>query len=134
MPVAEQNKSMIKMVNVMTTQDLSYNAEGKDKFKRTSTAALRQLAKDIDLKESKVSFNAGGIAVSGDATLYGMWEENKGICVYIFQSMGSNNIMFRTIKHMKDYSGGVNQWATVEGSSADYEVFLERLLSLKDLS
>ncbi|MGV2887617.1 hypothetical protein [Paenibacillus taichungensis] len=131
MPVATQNKSLVKMEKVMTNQDLSYNEMGKNEFKRTSTAALRQIAKDIGLNVSKVSFNPGGIAVSGDASLYGMWEENKGIYVTISQGFGGNRIMYRTIKHMKDYTGGTNQWANVEESCADYEAFLDRLSRLK---
>lgn len=132
MPVAIQNKSIVRMVKIMTTQDLSYNSTGKVEFKRTSTATLRQVAKDLGLLSSfKVSFNPSGIAVSGDASLYGMWEEGKGICVTISQGFGGNRIMYRTIKHMTDYIGGVNQWADVEDAVSDYESFIDRLNKLK---
>ncbi|RRJ54902.1 hypothetical protein EHV15_35615 [Paenibacillus oralis] len=130
MLVTVQNKSFVKMTNVMTTQNLTYNATGKEEFKRTSTAALRQIAKDLSLKEKKVCFNPGGIGVSGDASLYGMWEDNKGIYVTISQ-FGGNRIMFRTIKHISDYTGGVNQWDDVENANADYGAFLNRLSRLR---
>jgi pyridoxal biosynthesis lyase PdxS len=129
--VAMQNKSLTKMAQIMSTKDLSYNEFGKTEFKRTSTAALRQIAKDLGLKVCKASFNAGGIAVSGDATLMGLWQEGKGIYVTISQGFGGNRIMYRTITHMKDYTGGMNQWADVEEAAADYESIVERFFQLK---
>lgn len=129
---ALRNKSASKMVKIMKSQDLSYNHTGKEEFKKTSTAALRQIAKDLELSQSKVSFNAGGIAVGGDATLMGLWNDGNGIYVNISPDGFGEKIMYRTIKHMKDYTGGINQWLSLDVITDDYESFIEKLARLRN--
>lgn len=129
--VAVKNKTFNKMVNVINKEDISYNAIGKAEFKRSSMSALRQIAKDLLLSESNVSFNAGGIAVSGDAILKGMWADGNGIYININADHSGKALMYRTITHMKDYRGGGNQWASINNASDNYEEFIESLLRLK---
>jgi len=40
--------------------------------------AMKELARLLDLKEFDINFNPGGIAVSGDLRLMGMWSEGSG--------------------------------------------------------
>ena len=70
---------------------------------------MGKIAKCLPLVEAKVTYNPGGIAVSGEVTLIGMYADGTG--VYVTASTPSyHGLMFRTIKHMKDYTGGPNQW------------------------
>ena len=92
---------------------LSYNYELQQEFEKLSKAALRELAKQLPFVESKVSFNKGGIAVSGDAHLMGMFENGTGLYITINAPWGGGNAMnflYRTIKPMKDYTGGMNNY------------------------
>lgn len=92
---------------------LGYNYELQQEFEKLSKAALRELAAQLPFVEVKVSFNKGGIAVSGDAHLMGMFANGTGLYITINEPMfGGNamNFLYRTIKHMKDYSGGSNNY------------------------
>lgn len=104
----------------MNGRTLTYNQEAKDRFKERGLADMRKLAKRLKLREFEASFNAGGIAVPGDLHLMGMFNDKVGIYITISQGVFSTSpeCMYRTIKHMKDYSGGSNNWAK---SGTDFE-------------
>lgn len=55
----------------------------------------------------------GGIAVSGECSLIGMWETG-GIYVCLYQPAGGGNdvLLYRTIRHSRDYKGGYNRYLT----------------------
>ena len=114
-------------------KELCYNEENKQGYKKSSMKFLRKLAKDLGLKESKVSFNPGGIAVEGDPLLMGMWEDGNGIYVTTCKGVcGCNrfSMMYRSIEHMKDFRGGRNQWINCLESTS-YEKIVEDLSSLR---
>ena len=48
----------------------------KKTFLNVGKTFLRALGKDLGLRDVKVVSNAGGIAVSGECTLIGMWEDS----------------------------------------------------------
>lgn len=90
------NKSQelnMRRLAALLSQDLSYIGGerecGPNGAKRTflnvGKTFLRALAKDLCLHDVTVRSNAGGIAVSGECCLYGMWE-NNGIFIEISQS------------------------------------------------
>ena len=118
MSVQSQEKNMRKLAGLLG-RDLSYiwgereSGPNGDKkvFLNTGKAFLRALAKDLGLREYKVSANPGGIAVSGETTLIGMWN-NSGIYIMIGQSsFGFEElVIYRKVKHIKDYSGGSNRF------------------------
>ena len=56
----------------------------KQVFLNVGKVFLRALARDLGLHDVTVSSNAGGIGVSGDCNLIGMWE-NGGLYVSISQ-------------------------------------------------
>lgn len=60
-----------------------------------------------------VSANSGGIAVSGECTLIGMWETG-GIYICLYQPAGGGNdvLLYRTVRHSRDYKGGYNRYLT----------------------
>lgn len=120
MSVKSQEKNMRKLADLLS-HDLSYiwgekeSGPNGDKkvFLDTGKTFLRALAKDLELRDVKVSANPGGIAVSGDCILIGMWE-NNGIRIQISQSCcgGDCTVLYRAIRHSRDYTGGQNHWLT----------------------
>lgn len=98
-------------------RNLGYNADLQAQFKKLATAYLRALKKELPFTECKVSFNPGGIAVSGDAQLMGMFSNGTGLYITINEPWGGGhgkamNFLYRTIQHMKDYTGGSNNYIT----------------------
>jgi len=105
----------------------------KKTFLNVGKAFLRALSKDLGLRDVKVTSNAGGIAVSGECYLSGMWEDG-GIFICIEQpcGMGENVLLFREIRNTKDHKGGYNRFISRrELSHMSYAEILNRLLSLK---
>ena len=143
MSVQSQKKNM-KTIHRLISRDLGYiygereggpNGEKKD-FHTKSAAFLRALAKDLGFRESKVMNNYGGIAVSGEITLMGMWGENNGLYLQISQPvMCWQSFLYRSISHMKDYTGGENRWLPVSlFAGGKYEDLLDMLLALRKTS
>lgn len=117
--------------------DLSYKSEEKAEFAEAAKAFLNALESRLDFKEAKVWFNAGGIAVSGEAMLMGMWPEGRGLYVQIGQSFGKPLLMYREIRHMKDYGGsGPNQyiWSPTRGGvdTATADSVLDTFMRFRD--
>ena len=85
----------------------------KKVFLNTGKVFLRALAKDLGLRDISVSSNPGGIAVSGGCTLMGMWQTN-GLYVQMSQPCfeRENVVLYRTIRHSKDYCGGRSLYLT----------------------
>ncbi len=116
-----QEKNMRKLAGLLG-RDLSCiwgEREGgpngdKKVFLNTGKVFLRALAKDLGLRDVSVTSNPGGIAVSGGCTLMGMWQTN-GLYVQMSQpcSGRENVVLYRTIRHSKDYSGGHNNFLTL---------------------
>ena len=104
----------------------------KKVFLNVGKTFLRALSKDLGLRDVTVSSNAAGIAVSGECSLYGMWE-NGGIYVCIDQMCGGRNVLlYRGIRHPKDHCGGYNHFVTrLELANMDYATLLNRLLALR---
>lgn len=124
----KQYKDLLKVVK---EGPISYDLERKDEFKKKSMSFLRRLAKDLNVVEKDIDFNPAGVAVSGDATLMGMWSEDNGIYVTI----SDDTLMYRSIKHMKDYKGGSNNfiWSSWNKNyNLKYEEVLERMLRIQE--
>ena len=137
MSIKSQKKNM-QAIAQLVSQNLGYvygrresGPNGaKKQFHIKSKAFLRALGKDLGFKDFKVTNNVGGIAVSGEITLMGMWTDTCGLYVQLFQSVTHHNdFLYRYIKHMKDYSGGYNQWLPCSlFAEGDYEILLETLM------
>ncbi len=90
----------------IATTDVSYNETAKAKFLRESRKVLREIAKALGYTESQydIRTNKAGIAVSGEVTLH-------SDTIYIQFSQGTGlGILYRSVKHRRDYSGGANNW------------------------
>ena len=108
----------------------------KETFGKMGKAAFKQLAAYLGLKELTVDFNKAGVAVSGDLTLMGMFTPEKGIYISFNKDGYSNGVLYRTISHMKDYSGGSNNYFP-ETEFATPETIKEkvyRLVGIKEQS
>lgn len=83
-----------------------YNAEAKALWKKWSMLWLEKLreAMNLDPKEYKILFNAGGIAIPGEAIL-------NGPDVAVYFTGGFNGIGYaRGVKSVKDRTGAQNRW------------------------
>lgn len=104
---------LTRLIRFVQDNDLSYNQSAKDKFKERGLQAMKRLASTLKLREFKMDFNAGGIAVSGDLHLTGMFNDVMGIYITITKGAFNHNgctFLYRTIKNMEDYSGGGNHY------------------------
>lgn len=103
-----------RLAVLMTSKERAqYNESFKEKFKEIGTKAMEELARILELKEYRVSFNPGGIAVSGDLILMGMWSEGNGVYISMnkdFPDRPWGDVLYRHIKHMEDYTGGPNNY------------------------
>ena len=115
-----QEKNMRRLADLLS-RDLSYiwgEREGgpngdKKVFLNTGKVFLRALSKDLGLRDVSVRANAGGIAVSGECSLIGMWHSN-GLYVQLSQPCFDREkvLLYRTVRHSKDYTGGRNLYLT----------------------
>ena len=139
MSFESQQKNMYRLAKLLEN-DLGYiwgekesgpNGDKKG-FLRLGKVFLRALAEDLGLRDVKVTSNAGGIAVSGECSLYGMGE-NGGIYVCIGQfCCGQDVVLYRSIRNLKDHKGGYNNYITrQELSRMSYQQLLNRLLLLR---
>ena len=143
MSIKSQQQNM-KTIHSLVSQDLGYiygeresGPNGaKKQFHTKSAAFLRALGNDLGFKEFKVTNNHGGIAVSGEITLMGMWGEGNGLYFQINQPLRPfDSFLYRTIKHMKDYSGGHNQWLNCDiFADGEYEKLINIISALNTLS
>ena len=140
MSFQSQERSMRRLAELLS-HDLGYiggereSGPNGDKkvFLNVGKAFLRSLGKDLGLREVRVISNAGGIAVSGECYLNGMWEDGGiHICIEQPSFMGENVLLYRTIRNMKDHKGGYNNFISRrELARMSYAELLERLLSVK---
>ena len=145
MSIRSQQQNM-REISILVKQDLGYiygDPEGrrpagaKKMFLSKSQTLLRGLVKDLDFLEHKINTNPGGIAVSGEVSLYGMWSKDKGIHIKIFQPIGqlTGCIMYRSISHIKDFTGGLNHYIRNDiFERADYNALLTTIRSMKGVA
>jgi hypothetical protein len=111
-------ENLKKLARLMLSEESgSYNEAFKTKFRIIGKKAMRELARLLELRSFDIQFNPGGIAVSGDLRLMGMWSEGSGIYISMNKSLPNapyGQILYRTIRHMKDFAGGPNQWMHYE--------------------
>ena len=133
----EQN---MRRLAALLSRDLGYiwgereSGPNGDKkiFLNLGKTFLRALAKDLGLRDVKVMSNAGGIAVSGECYLYGMWEE-CGLFICLEQpGITQNVLLYRSIRSLNDHKGGYNNYVTrSELETMSYAELLNRLLTMK---
>ena len=120
MSMKSQEMNMRRLA-VLLGQDLSYiggeresGPNGNKKtFLNVGKVFLRALAKDLGLHDVTVSANPGGIAVSGECTMIGLWEDG-GIYVCLHQPIYHREMVlcYRSVRHARDFKGGYNHYLT----------------------
>lgn len=123
------SKTLAELARILKTLQLNYESENRKVFERASKKALKEIGKALGLNPIDVHYNRAGIACSGEATLMGMWSENEGLYFTLDKNLGRPSLMFRSIKHMKDYTGGINRWLHVD-DLLDLETLLKTLSSV----
>lgn len=105
----------------------------KAEFHAKGRVFLRALSKDLGLREYKVKSNYGGIAVSGEVYLYGMWSEGNGLMVCLEEPcLGDDVLLYRSVQGMNDHRGGRNHFIGLsELRNEDYHALQRRLLRLR---
>lgn len=86
----------------------SYNEHNKARFHRLGNRILQDLAELFGLQPNQFDLrsNMAGIAVSGEVTLH-----SDGLYIQFSQScVRGLEILYRSCKHRKDYTGGPNCW------------------------
>lgn len=135
-----QEKNMRKLADLLS-YDLGYIWGEKERgpngdkkvFLNTGKAFLRALAKDLGLRDVKVCDNPGGIAVSGECSLIGMWDAG-GIYIMLSQPCYDRErvLLYRTVRHKSDYTGGKNHFLTRSDlAQMKYGQLIEIFSSLK---
>lgn len=119
----------MKLQTIMD-QDLGYNPSGKAAFHKAARRLLREVASQLGLSKSEFTIrsNEGGIAVSGDVTLHA-----DSIYISIEQRFGGSDhyVLYRSCKGQGDYSGGCNNYMSVEDLESGDSVFrLQRVLQV----
>ena len=121
MSMKSQENNMRRLV-VLLSQDLSYIGGerecgpngAKKAFLNLGKVFLRALAKDLGLRDVRVMSNPGGIAVSGECYLYGMWVDS-GLFICIQQTcVGKEVLLYRTIRNVNDHKGGYNRYMSLQ--------------------
>lgn len=137
----KSQETNMRRLSELLGQNLSYVFGEKERgpngakktFLHVGKTFLRALGKDLGLHDVKVYSNAGGIAVSGECWLYGLWD-NGGICVGISQPVygRENVILYRTIRDLRDFKGSYNRYIQLHDlKTLSYEALLSHFASLK---
>lgn len=140
MSVKSQENNMRRLADLLS-QDLGYiwgerecGPNGAKKtFLNLGKVFLRALSKDLGLQDARITSNPGGIAVSGDCDLIGMWE-NGGIFISLGQILSDKRtvLLYRTVRHIRDYTGGRNQFLTADDlRELSYPALLETFSALR---
>lgn len=138
MSVKSQENNMRKLAELLS-HDLGYiwgekeSGPNGDKkvFLNTGKAFLRALAKDLGLRDVKVTASSGGIAISGSCSLIGMWN-GSGIYIQVSQFGTGRAVLYRTVRHKTDYTGGHNCWLTSRDlAHLPYKQLLNTFLALR---
>lgn len=130
----------MKQLGELLGQDLTYihgpresGPKGtKKEFLNIGKAFLRAMGKDLQLALCKVQDNPAGIGSTGDITLMGMWSEANGIYINLHEDVCTGCILYRSSLHMKDYTGGNNNFLPRSIlKSGDYDYLLRTVFMLR---
>jgi hypothetical protein len=112
---------------------IAYDDDLKKEFVRTGKAALKELAQTLEstniVENCEISYNKGGIAVSGDFHLKGDFKEGFSFDLFFNLDGFNSAICYRRTKGKTDYTGFDNRW--ISWDSADLINMVRRILLLE---
>ena len=92
--------------------EMEHNFTNKNAWGRAGVALFKALAKDVDGVAVNVSFNKSGSIDRGYVS--GFINSTDGTkTIYVSINDGMRDILYRTAKHAKDYTGGSNNTASI---------------------
>lgn len=112
----ESNK-MSTLTSKLDVRDIdAYSDAGsvkKEAFLKNGKAWLKNLAGllGMDSAQYDLRINRGGVAVSGEVTLY-----SDSLYVQLLESAvgaGGVHVLYRSCRGRKDYTGGANHWLAI---------------------
>ena len=138
MSIKTQQKHMKRLAELVV-QDLTYIGGSREsgpngakkEYLQTGKTFLRAMAKDLGFIESKIFAMPGGIGVGGDIVMMGMWNDGSGIYVLLHPDDFTGCIMYRRIRHLKDFHGDRNRHLMRGYLLRSYDELLEKFLELK---
>lgn len=110
----------------MNELKLFCSVAGDYKKKTLAHSRARRLLKLIGNllgEEARISTNMGGPAVYGES----IYHSNK-----LYIQLGESGVLYRTVKHDRDYTGGPNRWIKYSYLQSNFENFISTLEKLKD--
>jgi hypothetical protein len=124
-------KTLVELANKYK-HDVGYKEEAKREFIRLGRKLTKDLVAELEsagIVNVEKDYNEGGIAVSGEFTVRGLYESGRGgfylqISIYGFSSSFG---FYRATKGLKDYTGGKNR--TIDESLLDPQTLAKLLLS-----
>jgi hypothetical protein len=130
------HEKAVELAKVSTHELNAYTAQGesyKNAYLSLGRSVLRAVGKHYRMVGYKVHVNRAGIAVSGDITLIGMFDDEHGLYIRMSEPAlfgGTPEFLFRSVKHTKDYTGGGNQYMTYDELASDLELACEKMARL----
>ena len=95
----------------------------KENFHKAGKKFLKELGNFLNLGNFEVKSNKGGIAVSGEVTLY-----SDILMIQVSADTSCfGNIMFRAVNGKKDYTGKGNNWCDIQNAQMKISCFLSTL-------
>ena len=96
---------------MLRNQYISGDEDSKKSFQMIGKDFCAELSKKCECIDSTYHYNKSGVACSGDHTLVMSFSNDK----HIYVSFNADNIcdlgvLYRTMKHPKDWTGGGNHW------------------------
>lgn len=111
MKLTQINK--IDYQEIATMPSYNYNMENKKAWGHAGVASLKELAKSINAVPVNISHNPSGIIDRGYVS--GFVSRMDGTKhIYISINDGMQDILYRTAKHAKDYTGGSNNTCNID--------------------
>lgn len=98
----------LTLLGLYQARDRMTDPAVKEAFHKHGKKFLKELAKAIGADVYEIRSNKAGPAVTGEVTLHTPH-------VYVQLTGGTiQHVMFRSCEGMKDYRGGMNEWASME--------------------
>ena len=110
---------LAKIVKLPLNEYSDSHASNKEVFLGLGRRVLAALVKEFGLVDYKLNINRAGAAVSGDATMIGMWDGDNGIYINMsspgmYKEHGKEVFYYRDVRAIDDYTGGINQTMSYE--------------------
>lgn len=132
MPKPTKSAQLLKDFFAAYRQPIQGDYLAKVAFHKLAKRVCKQIVADIGLPADSVNIrtNLAGDGVGGDTTLH----TDHFYLNFSAEKMAPLEILYRSCKGPKDFSGGCNNWLTYREMEADYELFLTKIMMVGVIS